>query len=99
MKMQITKETFLTASIKDISQVYKGKRDCCRCGCGGEYVATSFMINPRSPVNDTLVEKHLKRAQKLIKQGAEYMNGDTYFDVKTGNNRTLTFYFDETINK
>ena len=51
--------------------MYSGKRNCCRCECGGNYNATSFMINPRSEVNDGLVEKRLKRAQRLVENGAD----------------------------
>lgn len=90
-----SKEEFLNVTISEISQVYSGKRDCCRCGCGGDYTATSFMNDARSDVNDKLVEKRIKRAKKLLEGGAEFDAGDTYFDIKTGNDRTLTFYFDE----
>lgn len=88
-------QEILKLELKNISQVYSGKRDCCRCGCGGEYISTSFMENPRSDVNDILVEKRLKRAKALVQKGAEFDFGDSYLDVKTGKNRTLTFYFDE----
>lgn len=91
----MTKEQFLSATLNQVSQVYSGKRDCCRCGCRGDYTATSFMVNPRSDVNDSLVEKRLKRAQRLIGSGADVNYGDTYVDVETGKDRTLTFYFDE----
>lgn len=91
----ITEETFLKATIKQISQYYTGKRNCCRCGCEGEYTATTYMKNPRSPVNDKKVLKALKRAKELVVKGAEYDIGENYFDVKTGKNRSLTFYFDE----
>ena len=91
----MNKETFLRVSISEISQVYSGKRNCCRCGCGGDYVATTFMIEPRSNVDNKLVERRLKRAKKLVEAGAEVYYGSTYVDVKTGNDRTLTFYFDE----
>lgn len=91
----ITKDKFLTSELKDISQVYLGKRNCCRCGCGGEYASTSYMDEPRADVNDELVAKRLKRAKKLVQEGANIDAGDNYFDVQTGNDRTLTFYFDE----
>jgi hypothetical protein len=95
IKKSITKEQFLNATIKDISQVYSGKRDCCRCGCGGDYTATSYMKDVRSDIDNELVEKRLKRAKRLVKEGADCFVGDTFFDVQTGKNRTLTFYFDE----
>jgi hypothetical protein len=53
------------------------------------------MENPRSQVNDSLVEKRLARAKRLVETGAEVDYGDTYIDIKTGNNRSLTFYVDE----
>jgi hypothetical protein len=53
------------------------------------------MENPRSQVNDSLVEKRLSRAKRLVETGAEVDYGDTYIDIKTGNNRSLTFYVDE----
>lgn len=91
----MNKMAFLSASLPNISCVYMGKRNCCRCGCGGNYTATSFMENPRSEVNNKLVERRLKRAQKLVENGANVDYGNTYVDVQTGNDRTLTFYFDE----
>jgi hypothetical protein len=94
--VNITKEQFLNASIKDISQVYTGARNCCRCGCGGTYIATSYMKNNRSAVDDGLVEGTLKRAKSIVNKGvSNVMYGDTFVDVQCGKNRTLTFYFDE----
>ena len=93
----MTKEQFLQVEISNISQVYLGKDRYCRCGCGGTYTATTFMKNPRSEVNDSLVQKRLKRAKKLVLEGAEVGYGNTYVNITTGNNRALTFYFDELI--
>jgi hypothetical protein len=86
---------FLNFTIENVSQVYVGKDRCCRCGCGGNYTATSYMVKPRSDVNDSLVEKRLKRAKRLIESGVEYQIGDNHINIKLGNNRALTFYFDE----
>lgn len=88
-------EKFLQIELKDVSKVYSGKRNCCRCGCGGTYTATSYMVEPRSDINDKLVEKRLKRAKKLVLEGVDVDFGDNYVDIETGNNRCLTFYFDE----
>jgi len=99
METKITESEFLQKDLSDISQVYYGKRNCCRCGCGGDYTATSYMISPRSEVNDSLVLKRLKRAKKLVERGADIMNGSTYFEVETSENRCYTFYFDEVKNK
>ena len=92
----MNKEQFLDASLTQMSQVYYGKRYCCRCGCGGTYTATTYMVNPRTDnVNDESVAKRLRRAKTLVMSGAEVDYGTTYVDVQTGENRTLTFYFDE----
>ena len=91
----ITSTQFLSSGLAQISQVYSGKRNHCRCGCGGDYTATSFMADPRSEVNDSLVSKRLSRAKKLIQSGADTLFGDKWVDIETGENRCLTFYFDE----
>lgn len=93
----ISKEQFLNATLEQVSQVYYGKRNCCRCGCGGDYVATSFMVNPRSDVNDSLVLKRLKRAKRLIEQGHLVDYGNNYVDIETVEDKSLTFYFDEVV--
>lgn len=89
----MNREQFLEVKLEQITQVYSGRRDCCRCGCGGDYTSTSFAKETYSTVNDSLVKKRLKRAKKLVSEGAEFDSGTVYFDVKTGNDRTLTFYF------
>ncbi len=91
----MTKEQFLEIQINQISQVYNGKDHHCRCGCGGEYVATSYMKDPRSVVDDALIQKRLARAKKLILSDVQHSIGTTYINIVTGNNRCLTFYFDE----
>lgn len=92
----ITKVQFLSASLPNISSVYFGKRDCCRCGCGGTYTDTTFMENPRSTVDNRLVERYLKRAQRIVEKGEkDVIYGDNFVDVQTGVDRCLTFYFDE----
>jgi len=92
----MTKEEFLEIGLEKISQVYQGKDNHCRCGCGGEYTATTFMEDPRSDVDDVLVAKKLERAKKLISSGSANPEfGTTYVNVVTGRNRVLCFYFDE----
>ena len=91
-----TIDAFLTSTFNDFSQVYYGKDNICRCGCRGEYVATTKMIKPRSMVSDELVEKRLVRAQKMIKKNdCKVEFGDSYINISYGNDRALTFYFDE----
>lgn len=91
----MTKELFLNATLNQISQVYFGKDNHCRCGCGGDYIATSFMIDPRSDVNDELVAKRLARAKRLVEKGVFVEYSSSYVNIRTGNNKALTFYFDE----
>ena len=92
----MTKEQFLSATLNQISQVYLGKDRHCRCGCGGEYVATTYMVKPRTEdINDELVAKRLKRAKRLVESGASVDYNETYVNISTGNNRAMTFYFDE----
>jgi hypothetical protein len=92
----MTKEEFLKIGLESISQAYQGKDNHCRCGCGGDYTATTFMEEPRSLVDNSLVEKKLKRAKKLISSGSSTPEfGDSYVNIPTGKNLTLTFYFDE----
>ena len=91
----MTKQQFLEATVSQVSQVYKGKRNQCRCGCGGTYISTSFMEKPRNEINDKLAERRLKQAQKLVLEGADFDSNFNYFDVETSENHCLTFYFDE----
>ena len=95
----MNKEQFLQATVSQVSQVYSGKRNCCRCGCGGDYTATSFIVKPRTDdINDVLVAKRLKHAQRLVLEGADVDWGSNYVDIETGDNRCLAFYFDEVKN-
>ena len=95
--IKITKEQFLNISIEQISHVYEGKRDCCRCGCGGEYTATRFMKNPRSIVDTSHVETLLQHTKDLL--SADFNNdillGDSFIDIEVGRDKSITFYFDE----
>ena len=81
--------------LKNISTIYIGKDHHCRCGCGGKYVSSSFMDNPRSEVNDIQILNLLQRAQKYNKKynTAEY--GETYINVSMKNNRCICIYTDE----
>jgi hypothetical protein len=72
-----------------------GKDHHCRCGCGGDYVSTSYAEDPRSDVNDKLVEKRLKRAKHLIEKGVKYELSYNNINIVTGDNKALTFYFDD----
>jgi hypothetical protein len=89
------REDFLNATLSQVSQVYVGKDNCCRCGCAGTYAATSFMKDARSDVNDSLAQRRLSKAQKLVREGAEVDFGGSYVNVVSGNDRAITVYFDE----
>lgn len=92
----ITREEFLSISLSQISQAYEGKRDCCRCGCGGKYYATTFMKHPRSQVSDNYVQELLDKAkEKVLRGNADVMFYDSFIDVRVGRNKSITLYFDE----
>ena len=94
LQLPITKEQFLSFTFRNVSQVYRGKQNCCRCGCGGTYTSTTFAKDVRSPIDDHKVHLALKRAQKLVQEGAEVDFDAEYVEVTTGKDRTLTFYFE-----
>lgn len=85
----------LDLDISQVSQVYLGLDNHCRCGCGGDYVSTSFMESPRSDTNDGLALRRIKKAKKLITEGAKWTAGDSYINVSYGQNRAITIYTDE----
>lgn len=88
-------EDFLNAKLSQVSQVYVGKDHCCRCGCGGTYVSTTYMKDARSTVNDSLAQRRLTKAQKLVREGASVDYQGSYVNVVSGNNRAITVYFDD----
>jgi len=97
--MITTKEEFMKSTISNFSQVYKGKRNCCRCGCGGIYFATTYgdsLVQGRANyVDNRKVERYLRQAKKCLEYGKDYIIGENNIDIETGNDRCLTFYFDE----
>lgn len=93
--MEMNVERFLSLKLSEVSQVYSGKRNCCRCGCGGKYTATSFMESPRSEVDNAKVLKSLEKAKRLVKAGHDVDFGDNYIDIETVPGRCLTIYIDE----
>ncbi len=99
--IKITEEQFLSCELSNISVVYFGKKNECRCGCAGEYTSTSYDLakqNHTDQTNDSLVKRRLGRAKNLIKNGAKVEYSDIYVDVEAGVNRVLTFYFDDVEN-
>lgn len=89
--------TIQDIQLNQISQIYVGKDRNCRCGCGGTYVATSFMENPRTDVvDDSKAQSRLSRAKKIaLRKDALVEYGDNHINVGYGNNRAYTIYFDE----
>lgn len=91
-----TIEDFLRSTLQDYSQVYYGKDNCCRCGCGGEYISSSFANHSRSDVNDSLFWKRLNRAKKLVVRGSVVVDiQNNYVNIGYGENTCLCFYKDE----
>ena len=91
-----TIEDFLSSTLKDYSQVYYGKDNCCRCGCGGEYISSSYANHSRSDVDDSLFLKRLNRAKKLIRSGILSVDiKSTYINIGYGENICLCFYKDD----
>jgi hypothetical protein len=89
--------TIQEISLDQISQIYVGKDRNCRCGCGGTYIATSFMDSPRTDIIDNIrAQKNLTRAKKLalnLMNDVDY--GTNYINVSFGNNRAICIYTDE----
>lgn len=92
-----TVEEFLQIQLSQISQMYTGKANCCRCGCKGKYTATSFMESPTTKVNDTAVKQQLTKAKRMIADGTfcKIDFGSTYIDIQYGEDRSITFYTDK----
>lgn len=83
-------------TLDQISQIYIGKDNHCRCGCGGKYVSTSFMEEPRNTVDDKLAMTRLKRAKKLASNKSNQIEyGGNHINISFGNNRAITIYTDE----
>lgn len=69
-----------------INKIYLGKDNCCRCGCGGDYVERAA----------PLFEKRLKRftAMWADYELQKFDEGDNFLNLSYGNNRAMTVYFD-----
>jgi hypothetical protein len=89
--------TIQEISLDQISQIYVGKDRNCRCGCGGTYIATSFMDSPRTDIIDNIrAQKNLPRAKNLsLKKDVLVEYGDNHINIGYGNNRAITIYTDE----
>lgn len=58
---------------KDIKQVYKGRLDCCRCGCGGDYYKLGE--------NDTEIDIALNLLKQYADKGEVKFSRFTYKDA------------------
>ena len=89
--------TLQEIQLNQISQIYVGKDRCCRCGCGGKYIATTFMESPRTDIIDNRrAQSNLNRAKRLEARKAAIVEyGDNHINVGYGNNRAITIYLDE----
>jgi hypothetical protein len=89
--------TIQEISLDQISQIYVGKDRNCRCGCGGTYIATTFMESPRTDIIDNIrAQKNLTRAKKLaLRKDVLVEYGDNHINIGYGNNRAITIYTDE----
>jgi len=88
-------KTLEELELKDVSQIYKGKDNHCRCGCGGRYIATTFMEKSRSEVNDELAQKWLDAAKRMNAKHQNAEQAAICINVPIGNNRCYCIYIDE----
>ena len=96
MKASIkTKEDFLKIELNQVSKIYVGKDNDCRCGCAGTYCSTTYsqVELDIENANNSKAEKRLKRAKKLLLEGAKFELEDTYIDIVSGDNRAITVYW------
>lgn len=70
----------------ELDKIYIGKRDCCRCGCGGDYA------DQDSP---GLLNKRFNRFKRMAEMGdlITYIDSrQLILEITTGKNRCLTVY-------
>ena len=83
-------------NLDQVSTVYVGLDNHCRCGCGGTYANTSYMEGAGDEVDDKLALRRLNKAKKLALQpDTEVEYNDTFINVSYGNNRAITIYLDD----
>lgn len=97
--MKKTIEQVLALAPTEVSMVYTGIDRICRCGCGGEYYATTMHKGARASIDDKQVARLLNRAKKLIREGVSYdlyefgINVPTHDKSKRG--KAIMLYWDE----
>jgi hypothetical protein len=70
----------------ELDQIYLGKQDCCRCGCGGDYADQD---------NPELLNKRFNRFKRMAEVGAliSYIDSkQLILEITTGQDRCLTVY-------
>lgn len=70
----------------DLDQIYVGKQNCCRCGCGGDYADQD---NPK------LLEKRFNRFKRMVEAGDHITYIDSkqlILEITTGHDRCITVY-------
>ena len=70
----------------ELDQIYLGKQECCRCGCGGDYASKD---------NPELLNKRFSRFKRMAEAGGVITYIDSkqlILEITTGDNRCLTVY-------
>jgi hypothetical protein len=75
-----------TFTAENVTRIYLGADNACRCGCKGDY----------QDRGDPLFEKRVKRFAKMWEtyQPGDDDLGGFYLNLSYGNDRALTVYFD-----
>ena len=71
---------------ENVTRIYLGRDDVCRCGCHGEYVERG------EPKFDMRLRRFAKKLEGY-EPGKDDV-GDNYLNVSYGNDRAMTAYFD-----
>ena len=84
-------ETF-QINFDKITKVYRGKLDCCRCGCGGNYLYTSIEAERLNADRDNHFIKSSDRA--IMNDIKKFVSGDyevkfMHFDTADGYDNEL----------
>jgi hypothetical protein len=89
-------KTIKSIKLSNISEIYVGLNRNCRCGCGGNYIATSYHKTKSNLSNDIEAQNKLNLAKELaLKKDSEIDYEDTYINIGYGNNQAITIYLDD----
>lgn len=73
----------------ELDQIYIGKQNCCRCGCGGSYADKD---------NPSLLKKRFNRFKRLAEAGETITYIDSrqlILEITTGEDRCITVYLNK----